>query len=412
MSFLDIVNNELKKTESSSNFEGVKYPQTKHKKLFYEKGSSDLFMQILPSAAREAAPFAVQSRKIFLQTKSSQGKDVKSNFTLHPEINQYGVLEQKVTEWQTRQMIPNGFGGQQTPKTIYLLNVIKIVPNPQNPSEWVQERDEHGQLVVRIFEMPQSAYSGLLTKLKDPMMNTSGTPLSFMAPERAAIIKISKPTPGSFQYGVDVYANMPLPPLDQGWENLLEPLEPHAVATEELENGLDWINAFVDMMEGRKPSGGNSQQTPAPAAPPMGNPYADAPQGNPYSQPAPAAPQYGQAPNAYAPSAPQAAPTPPQYGQAPAQPAAPNTYAPPAAPAAPVAPPTPPAAPAAPVAPASSPAQPTPPAQPATPAPPAQPAQPQQTPPSQPAGDLSNHAVPNDNNLLDLDSMLDDVVGE
>lgn len=409
MSFLDIVNSELKKAESNSNFEGVKYPQTKHKKLFYENGAKDVFIQILPSAAREAAPFSVQSRKIFLQTKSSQGKDVKSNFTLHPEVNQYGVLEQKVTEWQSRQMIPNGFGGQQTAKTIFLLNVIKIVPNPQNPSEWVQERDEHGQLVVRVFEMPQSAYSGLLTKLKDPMMNTSGTPLSFMAPERAAIIKISKPIPGSFQYGVDVYANMPLPPLDQGWENLLEPLEPHAVATEELENGLDWINAFIDMMEGRKPSGGNSQQ--APAAPPMGNPYADAAQGNPYGQPAPAAP------NAYAPPAQPAtppaapAPTPPQYGQAPAQPAAPNTYAPPAAPAAPAAPPTPPAAPAAPAS-SPAPAQPTPPAQPANPAPPAQPAQPQQTPPSQPVGDLSNHAVPNDNNLLDLDSMLDDVVGE
>lgn len=400
MSFLDIVNSELKKTESNSNFEGVKYPQTKHKKLFYENGAKDLFIQILPSAVREAAPFAVQTRKIFLQTKSSQGKDVKSNFTLHPEVNPYGVMEQKVTEWQSRQMIPNGFGGQQTARTSFLLNVIKIVPNPQNPSEWVQERDEHGQLVVRIFEMAQSAYTGLLTKLKDPMMNTSGTPLSFMAPERAAIIKVSKPAQGSFQYGVDVYANMPLPPLDQGWENLLEPLEPHAVATEELENGLDWVNAFIDMMEGRKPSGGNNQQTPAPApaAPPMGNPYADASQGNPYGQPAPA-------------PAPAPAPTPPQYGQAPAQPAAPSTYAPPAAPSAPAAPPTPPAAPAAPAS-SPAPAQPTPPAQPANPTPPAQPAQPQQTPPSQPAGDLSNHAVPNDNNLLDLDSMLDDVVGE
>ncbi|AGB62739.1 hypothetical protein [Bacillus phage phiAGATE] len=410
MNFQDILKNEIKKAEQSggSNFEGVKYPQTKHKKLFHEKNNPDVYVQVLPSAALAGADYAIPSRKIFLSAVSSQGKEIKSNFVLHPEPNPYGILEQKVTDWQARQMIPSGYGGQQKVKQVFLANVIKIVAvqGQDGQQHWVQERDENGQLVIRVMELPKSAREDLNKQLVDPMLNTSGTNLSFIDPNRAAVLKISKPPQGSYNYSVTVYTNLVLPPLDQGWEGMLEPLEPHAVATEELPNGKDWVNAFIDMKEGRKPNGGNEQQ--APAAPPAGNPYGQQmppapPQGNPYGQQMPAQP--------YAPQAPQA----PAQGNPYEQPA--STYVPPA--------PTPPVAPAAPAQPdapvgnpyeqqqpAAAPSAPpqAPPAQPAVapaqPAPPAQPAQPQQTPPSQP--DLTNQSVMNGNDLPDMDKLLEE----
>src|SRR5690606_31833881 len=152
---------------------------------------------------------------------------------------------------------------------------VRIVQNPQNPQQFMQERDEHGNLVVRVFEMPQSAYANLIRKLGDPLYNTSGSELSFMDVNKPALVKISKPAKGQMEYPVEVYTNVILPPLGQGWENQLEDLNAQAVPTERLENGYDWVKAFVDMKEGRKPSNSNSEATEQPQANPFNvNPFA------------------------------------------------------------------------------------------------------------------------------------------
>jgi len=286
MSFADIINQESKNLENNNGGDNakVKYPETKHKRLFFAKNERELLIQVLPSANLVSA-FAAPVRKIFLSAKSSQGKDINSNFTLDADPNPGSILEQKIAEWSGKGLIPNGFGGQQSPKRAFLVNVVKIVQNPANPQQWLQERDEHGNLVVRVFEMPQSGYANLIRKLQDPFMNNSGSELSFLDPNKPAPIKISKPAKGQMEYPVDVYTNFPLPALGQGWENQLEDLQAQAVPTERLENGLQWVQAFIDMKEGRKPTRNNDdnqgqQQQQA-------NPYAQqgqSQQANPFAQ--------------------------------------------------------------------------------------------------------------------------------
>lgn len=274
MSFADIINAESKKLEESQGGgDKVQYPETKHKKLFFSKDETQLILQVLPSPSLVAA-FAEPTRKIFLNAKSTQGKDINSNFTLDAEPNPGSLLEAKIAEWTEKQMIPNNFGGQARPKNVFLVNVVKVVPNPAQAGTFTQERDDQGNLVVRVFEMAQSGYSNLIRKLQDPMLNGSGSELSFMDPNKPFPIKISKPAKGQMEYPVDVYTNIPLPPLGQGWENQLEDLKAQAVPTERLENGYNWVAAFVDMKEGRKPQnrskdseqGGQQQQ-------PQANPY-------------------------------------------------------------------------------------------------------------------------------------------
>lgn len=256
MSFADILNQEATKIEQGNNSnEGVKYPKAKHPRLFFGKNEKELIVQILPTADLFGL-FAKSTRKIFLQAKSSKGKDIKTNFTLDAEQNPGSILEQKITEWAQKGMIPNGFGGQTNPKRYHTVNAVKIVQTPQG---FVQERDTEGNLVVRLFDMPQSAYASYIRQLRDPMLNTSGSDLSFMDINKPAAVKISKPAPGGMEYQVQVYTNVILPPLGQGWENQLENLEEHVVPTERLENGQDWVNAFIDMKEGRAPQRSNQQ---------------------------------------------------------------------------------------------------------------------------------------------------------
>lgn len=283
MSFQDLINAETKKLESRQGGEGVKYPQTKHDRLFFGKNSPQHVLQILP-AADLASAFAIPTRKIFLTTKSSQGKEIKANFTLDADENPGSLLEQKITEWAGKQMIPSGFGGQQSPRVVYLLNVVKIIQLPDQT--WAQERDAEGNLVVRLLELPQSGYRNLLNKLQDPLCNVSGTGLSFMDINKAAAVRISKPAPKQMEYPVDVYPNIILPPLGQGWEAQLEDLHAHAVPTERLENGADWVQAFIDMKEGRKPNGGGNSTASAtnPFAQQQPNTFVQQPAANPFAQ--------------------------------------------------------------------------------------------------------------------------------
>ena len=196
------------------------------------------------------------------------------------EPNSGSLLETKIAEWADKQLIPNGFGGQTSPKRLFTVNAVKVVQNPANPQQYVQERDQQGQLVVRTFDMPQSAYTNYIRKLQDPLFNTSGTELSFMDINKPALVKISKPAKGQMEYPVEVYTNVILPPLGQGWENSLEDLKAQSVPTERLENGYEWVQAFVDMKEGRKPQRQNTQSEP------QANPYGTftQPQANPYGQ--------------------------------------------------------------------------------------------------------------------------------
>ncbi|QQO40550.1 ssDNA binding protein [Bacillus phage 000TH008] len=279
MSFMDIINQETQKIASSGGGENdrVKYPERKQKPLFFAKGETAKLVQIMPSADLQSK-FFVPIRKIFLSAVSSQGKQINSNFVLDAEENPGSLLEQKIAEWGGKGLIPNGFGGQQSPRMVFLYNVVAVSQDP-NSGTFVQERDQQGNLVIRMFEMPYSAHKKIINLLGDPLYRPEGTSeLSFMDVNQPRLVKISKPPKGSMEYGVDVYTNVTLPPSGAGWESRLEDLHANAVPTERLENGDKWVKAFIDMKEGRKPNQSNNQGQTAPVA----NPYAQQqpPQGN------------------------------------------------------------------------------------------------------------------------------------
>lgn len=307
MSFADILNQAQKEVESRSgggdDAPKTEYPKSKHDKLFFGKDNKEFYLQILP-AADLVSSFAEPVRKIFLSVTTSKGKQLNQNFTLDPDFNPGSLLDNKIEEWAEKQMIPSTFGGQQKPRRVYLLNVIRAV---QQGNSFVQERDAQGNIVVRVLELPQSGFGELIRKLQDPMVNpfgTGGDPLSFLHPQNPLLVRIQKPAKGQMTYPVDVFKDYKLPALQPGWENQLEDLKAHAVPTERLVNGLQWVQAFVDMKEGRNPNErkkaeaeqGQGQALGAlPQQPPVqANPYAQQQQQQAYT-----APQQPAQPNPY-----------------------------------------------------------------------------------------------------------------
>jgi len=339
MSFADIINQEHKNLEQNSGNDKVEYPKTKQKRLFFEQNQREVIIQVLPDAAM-VGHFFVPIRKVYLTAKSSSGKDVNSNFVLDADPNPGSLLEQKITEWAGLGIIPNGYGGQASPRRTYLVNAVRIIQDPVS-QQWVQERDANGQLATRVFEMTQSAFANYAEKLKNPLLNTTGSGMSFMDINRPNPIQITKPerNSNSKEYKVDVYSSIVLPPLGAGWENTLEDLQAQAVPTERLVNGDKWVQAFIDMKEGRKPNQGNAGAQPT-APQPTSNPFGSfpgqtgqpvAPQqpmgqpvGQPMGQPAPM-PGYPAQPTAPMPTyQPQGQPAPmPSYTAPAPQPVAP-----------------------------------------------------------------------------------------
>ncbi|WP_222124681.1 hypothetical protein, partial [Staphylococcus hominis] len=93
--------------------------------MFFAKGETAKLIQIMPSADLQSE-FFVPIRTIFLTTMSSKGKQIKSNFVLDAQENPGSLLEQKIAEWSSKGMIPNGFGGQQSPRKVFLYNVVQV----------------------------------------------------------------------------------------------------------------------------------------------------------------------------------------------------------------------------------------------------------------------------------------------
>lgn len=256
MSFLELIQNEKDKAEQQDGNQRVEMPQTKHQKLFFGKNDKEKIVQILPSASLVDA-FSKPIRTIFLEAKTSTGKEIRFNFTLDAQPNEGSLLENKIEEWAEKEMITNYYGNQQRPGVLYLVNAVNIVEDANG--NLTQERDDKGNLVVRVFEMKFTAYKELLKKLTDKMLNVSGTDLSFMDVNKPSPVKVTKPNKGETTYSVDVYNNIILPPLGEGWENQLEDLEIQGTPTERLENGQNWVEVFVNLKEGKNPNTGQGQ---------------------------------------------------------------------------------------------------------------------------------------------------------
>jgi len=235
--------------KGSNNNEEVNapYKHLEHESLYFNKDNPSHTVRILPPANGQF--FAKEFREIFLKARNKNGKDVKvvpvvgSNQT--PENSEF---LRNLVEWQQKGLLPDNYGGQQKLASRYFVNAVNIVVDQTGSP--VMERDQYGNLVVRLLKLPTSAYQQILSKLADPMLNPGEEEYGFIGVNNAYPVKITRPAPGGMTYGVDVYSNKPLGPLPQGWENSVEDLEYQATPTEEYDH--TYLPYLIDILNGNE----------------------------------------------------------------------------------------------------------------------------------------------------------------
>ena len=226
----------------------------KHPKLYFDKNTSTLMVRILPPTAPDKS-FAEGFRSMFLEAVTDTGKPVKSSMqlSLAPDLN--SPLENAINSWASQGLLPNPFNPQQQqkPSSRFLVNAVQVQINPQDGTFNYETDPATGQLMVRVLELPQSAFSEIGTKLQEisfaPPQAQGVAPevsqYSFISESNAYAVQIVKPARGSgkMSYDVNVMQSVQLGALPQGWQALCEDLALQAQPTE-VHSG-DFVTNFI-----------------------------------------------------------------------------------------------------------------------------------------------------------------------
>lgn len=264
MNFQEKLKAELAAAQHNNNNTEVDYPSNhlKHKELRFEKDQNQLMIRILPPANDEDF-FTVMARELWMNTKNRSGKDLNLNAVFSDTMNpDESNLVANLIQWQAREMVPNNFNKKAYPSRKGYINAVQIFIDPQT-NQFVHEVDQNGQLVVRLFKLPFSAYTAILGKLSDPMMKPQGSDdYGIISALDAFPIKLTKPQKGAatMSYTVDVYQR-PLGALPPNWKDSLEDLRYQATPTEQYNS--EYVQYFIDVVNGVEPvrGGGNGATT-------------------------------------------------------------------------------------------------------------------------------------------------------
>lgn len=264
MNFQEKLKAELAAAQHNNNNTEVDYPSNhlKHKELRFEKDQNQLMIRILPPANDEDF-FTVMARELWMNTKNRSGKDLNLSAVFPDTMNpDESNLVANLIQWQAREMVPNNFNKKAYPSRKSYVNVVQIFIDPQT-NQFVHEVDQNGQLVVRLFKLPFSAYTAILGKLSDPMMKPQGSDdYGIISALDAFPIKIVKPVKGAatMSYTVDVYQRS-LGALPPNWKDSLEDLKYQATPTEQYNS--EYVQYFCDVVNGVEPvrGGGNGATT-------------------------------------------------------------------------------------------------------------------------------------------------------
>ena len=283
MNFQEKLKAELAAAQHNNNNTEVDYPSNhlKHKELRFEKDQNQLMIRILPPANDEDF-FTVMARELWMNTKNRSGKDLNLNAVFPDSMNpEESTLVANLVQWQAREMVPNNFNKKAYPSRKAYVNAVQIFVDPQT-NQFVHEVDQNGQLVVRLFKLPLSAYTAILGKLSDFMMKPQGSDdYGIISALDAYPIKLTKPQKGAatMSYTVDVYQRS-LGALPPNWRDLLEDLKYQATPTEQYNS--EYVRYFCDVVNGVEPvkgigngattgntGGGNFQQPVVPQQQPQ-----------------------------------------------------------------------------------------------------------------------------------------------
>lgn len=274
MSFMDDLQKEMDRVnQDNGNNEDVDspYKHLKHDSLYFDKNNRNFIVRILPPV--NGGFFAKEFKELFLKATNKNGKELKSMVTIASEATpDNNELMRDLLTWQQQGLVPDNYGNQAKPTKRYYVNAVKVLADGQG--NIFMETDQQGNLVVRLMKLPTSAYQQILSKLADPMLQPNGeTEYGFIGINNAFPINITKPAPGSMQYGVDVYSNKELGALPQGWEQNVEDLNYQATPTEEYDHTyLPMIRDILNGNEGASSNqGGNSGGQTQPTQQSQGN---------------------------------------------------------------------------------------------------------------------------------------------
>lgn len=228
MSFQDLLNKEINKTEQGNSNDGGK----KAEFLQLGKGKPDgykVLVRVLPTVQPDGHFGALYRKAIINYFGLRPGQDTPSNqYTdIVAPIDDTSYAEQKLLQW-----INEGKQVSQFPikglKTNFMMNVIKVIENPDGTLSY--NLDDNGNLQVQPFEVTYTAYQSLMKAINEPRNRPQGcnSDYSFVSGECGAPIEFEKPKQGSgvMQWTVTPFIQMSqsLPPLPQGWENQLNDL--------------------------------------------------------------------------------------------------------------------------------------------------------------------------------------------
>ncbi len=269
MSFLD----QLKKQnqETSSNFNDAVYPSSslKNPELeFKEENNNKVLVRVLPPATPDSS-YNFPFRQVFLETTNPN--NVAKKYSLVASLSAYpnaeSELERAINQWQAEGRMPARFANTK-PRPMFFMNVVTLVQGPQGLTE---AKDANGNLIVQVLKVPVSAVQAINEQLMNPMLRPAFGPevpsdwaeYSFISPYLGYPVEITKPRKGSDakQYSVNVYPNLPLGPLPDNWDVLLEDLAYQAKPTEEI--NPDYVKLFINTVNGVvTPRGGNKGLNP------------------------------------------------------------------------------------------------------------------------------------------------------
>lgn len=303
MNFQDMLKQQLQQQQNNNNNEKVEYPSNslKHKELYFDKNTKSLIVRILPPAETNEF-FAVGARELYLTTRNKNGKDLRLQAVLPEELNpNESNLARNLIQWKQEKRVPNNFNREATPGKVFYVNVIQIIVD--QAGNMTHEVDQQGQPVVRLMKLKQSAYAAILAKLADPFIKPEGSDdYSFISALNAFPVRITKPEKGAqnMSYTIDVYQR-PLGALPPNWKDSLEDLAYQATPSEVYNS--DYVNYFIDVVNGVEGQGNQGGQAQAPVTTMQQPPVQQQQQ---WAAPAQQAPQqqWGGAP-APAPTAPQ-----------------------------------------------------------------------------------------------------------
>ncbi len=258
VNFKEFLKQENQENESNNN-EEVAFPKGKHQRLFLSKKSNTVVVRILPPA-NLTDNYAQKYRKIMLNNvMTDTGKALNPSFTLPWEPNEDSPLEQALADWYNRGVVPNYYGGKSRPSKATVVNAVALVTDANG--NWVHEVDEYGQLVVRVLDLPYSAYTAINRKLADPMLNTTGSDYSFISDVGANPIRITKPVSNTEKaYQVEVYTGIALPPLPENWRDQLEDLAYQVSPSEDYNS--KFVNFIIERVNTTTSGGAQQQANP------------------------------------------------------------------------------------------------------------------------------------------------------